>query len=234
MPGSASIFGPTLLSWLEEKAPRVYQAILDADKMSQKLFSGHGAAIAQAENHMIMPLANRRDKETQIVWGDFVTSNAVWPAEPEGMWLAETAVDLETLDILSQYGIRFTILSPKQARQERDIGAKSWRSVDDGSIDPSLASAVHLPSQRTLSVFADGPIFHAVAFEGLLKRGEILANRLAQAFSSDREWPQLAHIADGRRDVRPPPLPRRYGPCLRARAHRGGELASYASVPESI
>ena len=188
-------FGPTLLSWLEEKAPRVYQAILDADKMSQKLFSGHGAAIAQVYNHMIMPLANRGDKETQIVWGirDFELR---FGRKPEGMWLAETAVDLETLDILSQYGIRFTILAPNQARQERDIGAKSWRSVDDGSIDPSLAYRITLPSQRTLSLFFyDGPISHAVAFEGLLKRGEFLANRLAQAFSSERKWPQLAHIA---------------------------------------
>ena len=54
-------FGPTLLSWLEEQAPEVYQAVLDADAESQERFSGHGSALAQAYNHMIRPLANRRD-----------------------------------------------------------------------------------------------------------------------------------------------------------------------------
>jgi alpha-amylase/alpha-mannosidase (GH57 family) len=188
-------FGPNLLSWLAEKAPRVYQAILAADKASQKQFSGHGAAIAQVYNHMIMPLANRRDKQTQILWGirDFEFR---FGRKPEGMWLAETAVDLETLDLLAQNGIRFTILSPSQARRARDIGGRTWRNVADGSIDPSLAYRITLPSKRTLALFFyDRPISHAVAFEGLLRRGEYLADRLAQAFSPDREWPQLVHIA---------------------------------------
>jgi alpha-amylase/alpha-mannosidase (GH57 family) len=188
-------FGPTLLSWLAEKSPHVYQAILDADQASQKRFSGHGAAIAQVYNHMIMPLANRRDKQTQILWGirDFEFR---FGRKPEGMWLAETAVDLETLDLLSRQGIRFTILSPSQARRARDIGERSWRNVADGSIDPSLAYRITLPSKRTLALFFyDGPISRGVAFEGLLRRGEDLANRLAQAFSADRDWPQLVHIA---------------------------------------
>ena len=188
-------FGPTLLSWLAEKSPRVYQAILDADKASQEMFTGHGGAIAQVYNHMIMPLANRRDKQTQILWGirDFESR---FGRKPEGMWLAETAVDLETLDLLSQNGVRFTILSPTQAWRARDIGGRSWRNVSDGSIDPSLAYRITLPTKRTLALFFyDGPISHAVAFEGLLKRGEYLANRLTSAFSAYRDWPQLAHIA---------------------------------------
>jgi alpha-amylase/alpha-mannosidase (GH57 family) len=188
-------FGPTLLSWLAEKTPQVYQAILDADQESQKLFSGHGAAIAQVYNHIIMPLANRRDKQTQILWGirDFEFR---FGRKPEGMWLAETAVDLETLDLLARHGIRFTILAPSQAQQVRDIGGRSWRNVADGTIDPSLAYRITLPSKRTLAVFFyDGPISHAVAFEGLLRRGENLSDRLAQAFSADRKWPQLVHIA---------------------------------------
>ena len=90
-------FGPTLLAWMEVNAPDVYQAVLDADGESQAAFSGHGSAIAQAYNHMIMPLANRRDKYTQVLWGirDFEHR---FNRKPEGMWLAETAVDLETLD----------------------------------------------------------------------------------------------------------------------------------------
>ncbi|HVA17610.1 MAG TPA: DUF3536 domain-containing protein, partial [Candidatus Dormibacteraeota bacterium] len=188
-------FGPTLLSWLEEKSPAVYQSILAADEMSQALYSGHGSAIAQVYNHMIMPLANRRDKETQIVWGlrDFEHR---FRRMPEGMWLAETAVDLETLDLLAQHGIKFTILAQTQARSARRIGGTKWRDVSDGSIDPSMPYRITLPSGRTMALFFyDGPISRAVAFEGLLNRGEYLASRLAQAFSDSREWPQLVHIA---------------------------------------
>src|SRR5262249_6589127 len=96
-------FGPTLLSWMEAKAPNVYQKILDADRKTCEL-SGHGSALAQAYNHMIMPLANRRDKQTQVIWGirDFEYR---FKRRPEGMWLPETAVDLETLEILAAQGI---------------------------------------------------------------------------------------------------------------------------------
>src|ERR1700724_166465 len=91
-------FGPTLLSWIESKAPKVYEALREADKSSLERFSGHGSAIAQAYNHMIMPLANRRDKVTQVKWGirDFEYR---FGRLPEGMWLPETAVDTETLEV---------------------------------------------------------------------------------------------------------------------------------------
>src|SRR5690348_11397265 len=107
-------FGPTLLAWMAWHAPRVYQSVLDADRDSCQRFPGHGSAIAQAYNHMIMPLANSRDKRTQVLWGirDFETR---FHRKPEGMWLPETAVDLETLDIMAEAGITFTILSPHQA-----------------------------------------------------------------------------------------------------------------------
>ncbi len=188
-------FGPTLLSWLADKSPEVYEAIIEADKMSQVLYSGHGSAIAQVYNHAIMPLANRRDKETQIVWGirDFELR---FGRIPEGMWLAETAVDTETLDLLAQHGIKFTILATSQARSARRIGGTRWRDVSDGSIDPSTPYRVTLSSGRTMAIFFyDGPISRAVAFEGLLNKGEYLASRLAQAFSDTRDWPQLVHIA---------------------------------------
>ena len=96
-------FGPTLLSWMEKSSPDVYQAILEADRQSMGWRSGHGAAIAQIYNHLIMPLASSRDKRTQVVWGirDFELR---FKRFPEGMWLAETAVDLETLDILAELG----------------------------------------------------------------------------------------------------------------------------------
>jgi alpha-amylase/alpha-mannosidase (GH57 family) len=188
-------FGPTLLSWLEENAADVYQAILEADRESQKNFLGHGSALAQAYNHMILPLANRRDRFTQIHWGirDFEHR---FGRKPEGMWLPETAVDLETLDILAELGICFTVLAPYQASRVRRIGARNWRDISGGRIDPTMAYEQRLPSGRKIALFFyDGPISRAVAFERLLTRGEHFAQRLVGAFSEKRTWPQLLHIA---------------------------------------
>ena len=188
-------FGPTLLSWLEEKSPETYRAILSADQESRKNFSGHGSALAQAYNHMILPLANRRDKYTQVRWGvrDFEQR---FGRAPEGMWLPETAVDLETLDMLAEQGIRFTILAPHQASRARKLGGRNWRDVSGARVDPSRAYELRLAAGRKMSVFFyDGPVSRAVAFEGLLNRGEDFANRLNTAFSEEREWAQLGHIA---------------------------------------
>ena len=188
-------FGPTLLAWLQKSAPDVYSSILQGDLLSQQRFSGHGSALAQPYNHIILPLANPRDKLTQITWGirDF---HHRFHRPPEGIWLPETAVDLETLDILADSGILFTILAQHQARRFRRIGSSSWRDVSGGRIDPTRAYSLPLPSGRSISLFFyDGPISRAVAFEGLLNQGENLASRLASAFSNSRSWPQLVHIA---------------------------------------
>jgi alpha-amylase/alpha-mannosidase (GH57 family) len=188
-------FGPTLLSWLDEKAPETYWAILEADRESQKAFSGHGSALAQAYNHMILPLANRGDKYAQIFWGirDFERR---FGRRPEGMWLPETAVDLETLEILAELGIQFSILAPHQASRVRRMGARNWRDVSGERIDPSMAYEQRLPSGRKIALFFyDGPISRAVAFERLLAKGEDFANRLLSAFSDTRTQPQLVHIA---------------------------------------
>ncbi|MGC8740695.1 MAG: DUF3536 domain-containing protein [Candidatus Sumerlaeaceae bacterium] len=188
-------FGPTLLSWLEVHAPKTYKAILEADERSKKHFSGHGSALAQVYNHIIMPLANRRDKITQVRWAiaDF---EARFRRKPEGMWLAETAVDLETLAILASHDIRFTILSPFQASRIRPIGRAIWSDVRGGRIDPSRPYLCRLPGGDSISLFFyDGPISHAVAFEGLLNDGHAFAMRLMSGFSADREGAQLVHIA---------------------------------------
>src|SRR3989338_4741775 len=112
-------YGPPLLSWMQTYAPETDRAVIEADRVSRSRFSGHGSAISQAYSHMIMPLANSRDKRTQAIWGieDFKFR---FGRDPEGMWLPETAVDLETLDILAGLGIRFTILAPSQASRARD------------------------------------------------------------------------------------------------------------------
>jgi alpha-amylase/alpha-mannosidase (GH57 family) len=188
-------FGPTLLSWLEAKAPRVYAALQEADKLSSHKFGGHGSAVAQAYNHMILPLANRRDKVTQVKWGiaDFEHR---FKRRPEGMWMPETAVNTETLEVLAENGILYTIMAPRQAKRVRRKGGRSWKDVSGDRIDPSRAYLVNLPSKKTISVFFyDGPISQGVAFEGLLNDGKRFADRLISGFSDARTWPQLSHIA---------------------------------------
>ncbi len=185
-------FGPTLLSWLQTHRGDIYEAIIEADKLSQKNFSGHGSALAQCYSHMIMPLANQRDKKTQIIWGikDFEHHYARYP---EGMWLPETAVDNNTLEILADLGIKFTILAPGQAARVKQ-NHQNW--IDAGSgIDPKYPYKVNLPSGKNITVFFyDGPISHDIGFGGLLKNGEAFAQRLLSAFN-DNGGPQLVHIA---------------------------------------
>jgi alpha-amylase/alpha-mannosidase (GH57 family) len=203
-------FGPTLLSWLEQNAHRTYELVLEADRISRKNHSGHGNAIAQTYNHMIMPLATRRDRYTQVLWGirDFQRR---FGRDPEGMWLPETAVDVETLEVLAELGIQFTILAPHQAMQIRkrrgssvpheatknpDGKAPQGRSVEGAKIDPARAYVCPLPSGRSINLFFyDGPISRAVAFEHVLSNGESFAQRLLSGFSDARKWPQLMHIA---------------------------------------
>ncbi|UCB42775.1 MAG: DUF3536 domain-containing protein [Dehalococcoidales bacterium] len=188
-------FGPTLLTWLEEKAPDVYQTILEADRQTKLTFSGHGSAIAQAYNHIIMPLANRRDKYTQVLWGirDFEHR---FGRKPEGMWLPETAVDLATLDIMAELGIRFTLLATHQARRVRQIGTDTWQDVSNATIDPRMSYKFRLPSGRELTLFFyNGTISRSVAFEDLLNSGDNFAHSLTDTFSEEHTWPQFVNIA---------------------------------------
>ena len=193
-------FGPTLLSWMEINDPLAYEAILEGDRQSVERYKGHGSAIAQAYNHMIMPLANRRDKETQILWGlrDFERR---FGREAEAMWLPETAVDIETLEILAAHGMKYVILAPRQAKAARPIVAPTasapmpWVEMGGEKIDPKRAYLCHLPSGENIALFFyDGPISKAVAFEGLLHNGEKFANRLMEGFNTGDNRAQLMHI----------------------------------------
>ncbi len=185
--------GPTLLSWMQEADPVTYQAILDADANSCARFGGHGSALAQVYNHIIMPLANERDRLTQIRWGisDFVHR---FGRRPEGMWLAETAADIATLEALAAEGIAFTVLAPRQAKAVRKTGSDNWQEVG-GAVDPRRAYRCNLPSGRYVDLFFyDGNVSQAVAFEGLLNDGKFFAHRIMSTLDSS-EAIQLAHIA---------------------------------------
>lgn len=192
-------FGPTLLSWLEHFDPRTYDYIIKGDMMSVERFSGHGNAIAQCYNHMIMPLANRRDKETQVVWGikDFEKR---FNRYPEGMWLPETAVDLETLEVLAQNRIKYVILAPRQAAKIKKLdtsqGAEAWIDVSSENINTRISYSIKLPSGAEIAAFFyDGGLSKAVAFDGLLHNGEHFADRLLGGFFYEDHGSQLVHIA---------------------------------------
>ncbi len=195
-------FGPTLLSWLEDNAPRTYRMIQDADQTSASLYSNHGSALAQVYNHIIMPLASERDARTQIRWGiaDFEHR---FGRKPEGMWLAETAVSRSVLDLLAQERIRFTVLAPHQAARVRRIATAgkdpdAWTETHDATVDTTRPYIVQLDHGRSIAVFFyDGPASRAIAFEGLLNDGETFARRLLSRFPADHPAPepQLVHVA---------------------------------------
>jgi alpha-amylase/alpha-mannosidase (GH57 family) len=186
-------FGPTLLSWLEKADPETYRTIIDADRQSRERFSGHGNALAQAYNHLIMPLAEDRDKITQVRWGiaDFEHR---FMRKPEGMWLPETAVDTDTLEVLASHGIKFTVLAPRQAKAFRKIGASEWTPVSE-NIDTGRPYKCLLPSGKSIALFFyNGAIARDVAFQGLLNSGHRFAERMASGFSANTQ-PELSHIA---------------------------------------
>lgn len=190
-------FGPTLLSWMEEFAPLTYERIIKADIESVEEHGGHGNAMAQVYNHIIMPLANEQDKQTQTQWGirDFEYR---FGRKPEGIWLAETAVDDDTLRILVENGITFTVLSPYQALKMRKESDKDWTDVSWGNIDPARSYRYYIKSAPGKFIdlfFYDGAISRSVAFDELLKDGNKFSKRLKEGVSDCRDYPQLINIA---------------------------------------
>lgn len=190
-------FGPTLLSWMEDFAPLAYERVIKADIESVQEHDGHGNAIAQVYNHMIMPLANERDKQTQVIWGikDFETR---FGRKPEGIWLAETAVDDDSLRVLIENGIKYTILSPYQALKIKKLTDKEWTDVSWGNIDPARAYRYYIKSDPKKYIdlfFYDGAISKSVAFDEILKDGNKFIRRLKEGISEAREYSQLVNIA---------------------------------------
>ena len=194
-------FGPTLLAWIEKKAPSIYQKILEADRESLKRL-GCGNAIAQVYNHIILPLASERDKETEVRWGiaDFERR---FRRSPDAMWLPETAVDSPTLRVLVKHGMQYLILSPFQALRVRPFGGRKWIDVNQGRVDPTQPYRCFLKdalgkkvSNQFIDIFFyDGMIAKEVSFGELLKDGNAFSERFAQAYQPSKNRPQLIHIA---------------------------------------
>ncbi len=199
--------GPTLMAWMERHDPQTYQRIIEADRLSCDRFNGHGNAIAQVYNHIILPLANDRDKRTQIHWGktDFRTR---FGRDPEGMWLAETAVDYATLKILVDEGIKFIILAPSQVERCREMPAEDnpdpqWHEVGGGQIDPTRPYRCYLDPHGDRDenspyidvFFYDGPISRDMGFNDVLESSHNFAGRLNLAVRGDRHPAQLISVA---------------------------------------
>ncbi len=176
--------GPTLAAWLEQAHPDVYRRIVEADRRAIER-DGVGNALAQAYNHTILPLATARDKRTQIMWGllDFFYR---FGRRAEGMWLAETAVDVPTLDLLAEQGVGYTVLAPWQAAEP---------------IDPTEPYLVRLPSGRRITVFFyNGPLSGAQCRR---LRAVVAVGAARQREGSVRRR-SAHHHRDRRRALRPP------------------------------
>ena len=135
--------GPTLHHWLEHAAPDVDRAL----GAQVRAVGAERVVLAAPLVHAILPLATRVDARRLIVWGidDY---RARYGASPRGMWLPETAVDLECLELMASEGIGYTVVMPTQARRVRD-GAGQWREVSASDLDTSRAYFVALPSGAT-------------------------------------------------------------------------------------
>ncbi|MBI4676192.1 MAG: DUF3536 domain-containing protein [Elusimicrobia bacterium] len=190
-------FGATLFSWLERHHPALYGLILEADRKSLSE-RGHGNAIAQPFVHAILPLQSLRDKTTMVRWGiaDFVYRFA---RLPEGMWLPETGVDNETLEVLAAEGIRFTILAPHQAGRVRDIGASdsAWTAPGERNLNTSRPYRWNSPSKRDLSLsifFYYAELHEDICHRAGIPDGETLARKVRARFNPDSSV-QLVHTA---------------------------------------
>ncbi|MEO7424525.1 MAG: DUF3536 domain-containing protein [Fibrobacteria bacterium] len=193
--------GPTLFSWLEEKHPYTYSRILEADKQSCERLEGHGNAIAQVYNHVIMPLATEEQKRLQIKWG-VIDFERRFHRKPEGMWLAETAINMATVAALIREGIKFTVLAPTQAHRVRALAGDGWTDVANNSIDPRQPYRIFPVAEDGTPIekgyldvfFYDGPLSHGVGFDHLLKDAARYGERIGNAFDSNSPGDQLVSV----------------------------------------
>ncbi len=198
-------FGPTLSQWIKKKYPDTFRKIIEADKISQERNNGHGNALAQVYNHLIMPLATEEDQQTQIIWGKKYFFHE-FQRDPEGMWLAETAINMATVRALIEAGLLFTILSPYQAERTRKFETSDWIDVSHGNVDISQPYRIYYkdPSgkkdyNRFLDVFFyHGPLSHAMSFENLLTNAENLFRSFSEYWNnSAHNNPLLTVATDG-------------------------------------
>jgi alpha-amylase/alpha-mannosidase (GH57 family) len=170
-------FGPTLFWWLKQHAPHVYEAIIEADRRSVERNDGHGNAIAQAYNHTILPLDSPEDARIQIRWGleDFAYH---FDRQAEGMWLPETAVNGQVIDLLIEEGVRFIILSPWQAEAYFAEGSKDWTPLKGEPIAPWRPYRIDRPAGSIAVFFYNHELAEGISFGHYLQNADSLYTRL--------------------------------------------------------
>ena len=164
--------GATLHRFLEQEEPAL-----------EALINSAPGSLAQAYNHVILPLASERDKRFQVYWGcrDFQHRTG---RPPKGMWLPETAVDTATLEVLCDFGIKYTILSDTQCQSVTKNG--NTYDASNANFDTTIPYICDLPSGRKITIlFYNGAISRGIAFEGLLNSGDRFYERLVNSAPSD-------------------------------------------------
>ncbi|MDP8253441.1 MAG: DUF3536 domain-containing protein [Candidatus Kaelpia aquatica] len=179
-------FGPTLLLWLRDKHPRFIDFIKTADLESREMNNGHGNAIAQPYNHMIMPLADDKDKDTQLCWG-LKFFEHIFGRASEGIWLPETACNYDTLKYLKKYNIKYVILAPNQVSKIRKLNQKQWQDVSDGSVNIGVPYRIFLGQDKTEFIdcfFYQGDISHAISFQHIMHSAQSCAKRISSSYGT--------------------------------------------------
>ena len=186
--------GPTLFDWMEQHYPTVVKEVIAAHHRSVER-TGHSNAMAQVYHHSILPLADRVDKETEVRWG-IADYQHRFGCKPEGMWLAETAVDRETLEVMVNAGIKYVVLAARQAKTVFEEGG--WKSVTEHTVDTSQSYWCNLPSGNRIAVyFYDPNLAMDVAFRGALNNGVDFAQRIVQRTHSMNNGALLHFATDG-------------------------------------
>ena len=149
---------------------------------------------------MIMPLANSRDKDDADPLGYRGFSAAASAAQPESLWLPETAVDIKISrsDGASRHNLmRFSLLTRRKPCV-RLAGGRLERTSPELQGRPQPSLRIHkAPSGKSHRpcFFTTGPFRKPSPSKSFLHNGEEFAKRLTGAFSSNRSWNQLTHIA---------------------------------------
>ena len=184
--------GPTLAEWLETDDPKAYRGFIDGDRPADRDPSipvSRGNGMAQSYHHAIAALASAADRRTEIRWGlrDFLLR---FGRDAEGLWFPETAVDIASLRIAAEEGIRYTVLAPWQAatanldtRRPYRVELGGGRSIVVVFYDAGLSSAVSFEPEAT----ADADRFAR----------ERIAPRLGGSFESSGGTPLVVIATDG-------------------------------------
>jgi alpha-amylase/alpha-mannosidase (GH57 family) len=194
-------FGPTLFTWMERYHPVTARKVIAADKESAGRLGGHGNAVAQVFNHIIMPLSGRRDQLTQIRWAKHFFRKR-YGRDPEGMWLGEAAINMETVVCLIEEKIGYVVLSPNQAESYRRIGDGNWTGTGGAPIDtrrpyrvfPRARDGAQLEGHLDVFFF-DEALSKAVSFDNLLQDSRTLGNSVNERYDRNNGGNQLVTIA---------------------------------------